>query len=484
VAGLAGCASRYFKDAGAPPALAPRHDLATLPVREYWTGVIFNGDKVGFTHLSIRPVPDEPGRFVIESDAALLLRVFGWQKAISLRAEDVVDADLRLYRFRYDHNLDGNELKLDGRIEDSELRVEILNAGRREHQMLKPNGPVYPASATNLYPVVNGLALGKAYRYRIYSGETQRLLDVEQRVEAYQTSDLFLGSAFKVDTAYLGYGSSTWIDARGQPLLELALNGVLISALEGESEAKRYLTLAALNKREALLEFSLVKPDRPIPGPRQVHELQIELTGAPWIPPSGGMQECERLAAAIGCTLRTERTDPAPGDLTAYLRPTLTVPSDAPRIRDAAAQIAGDATTPEQKVDRLLAWIQANIKRVPVDAFSALDVLERKQAECQGHTYLFAAFARALDIPTRVVNGLAYSEQFRGFLYHTWAEIYQAGAWQAIDPTFGQRRADATHLKLIEGESTAEVLPLVEWLGKVKIRVMTVGASAQATGLE
>jgi transglutaminase/protease-like cytokinesis protein 3 len=119
--------------------------------------------------------------------------------------------------------------------------------------------------------------------------------------------------------------------------------------------------------------------------------------------------------------------------------------------------------------------MQANIRRVPVDAFSAMDVLEQREAECQGHAYLYAALTRSLGIPTRVVNGLVYSEAVQGFLYHSWAESYLTDGWYAVDPTFGQPAADATHLKLIEGESIADLLPLLDWVGNVRIDVLEQG---------
>ena len=74
------------------------------------------------------------------------------------------------------------------------------------------------------------------------------------------------------------------------------------------------------------------------------------------------------------------------------------------------------------------------------------------------------------SIPARVVNGLAYSEAHGGFLYHTWNELWLAGrGWQPVDATFGQPRADATHLKLIEGETPAELMPLVGLIGRIRV---------------
>jgi hypothetical protein len=470
-----GCASRYFRDAPAPQQPV-RHALGDLPVREYWTGLVFNGDKVGFTRTALRAVPGEPGRFAIQSEAAMVLRVFGFGKTVELHAEDVVDADLHLVRFDHDHNLDGNRLQVSGQVVGGTLEVTIRNAGREREQRIVPDGPLLPASAMAFLPIVRGLAVGREYRYRIYSGETQRVLDVEQRVTGFQTSDLFLGSAFRVETAAMGHRTTAWIDSRGLPLLEMTLNGVLISALEGESEARRYLALAALNKRETLLGFSLIRPERPLPEARATRTMTVALSGVPWPPPSDGRQHCAVAPsdpASVTCAVGMAAVG-TEGDDAAYLRPSLAAPSDAALVRETASAIVGNADDPEQRVERLLAWIGANIRRTPVDVYSALDVLERREAECQGHAYLFAAFARSLGLPTRVVNGLAYSEQFQGFLYHTWVETRIGASWEAIDPTFAQRRADATHLKLIEGESTGDLLPLVEWVGKVELRMLAV----------
>jgi transglutaminase/protease-like cytokinesis protein 3 len=101
-------------------------------------------------------------------------------------------------------------------------------------------------------------------------------------------------------------------------------------------------------------------------------------------------------------------------------------------------------------------------------------VLRERRAECQGHAYLFAALARASGVPVRVVNGLAYSDEHGGFLYHTWNEAWIAGrGWQPVDATFGQPHADATHLKLLEGEAAGDLLPLVNLVGRIKVSSVT-----------
>ena len=67
-----------------------------------------------------------------------------------------------------------------------------------------------------------------------------------------------------------------------------------------------------------------------------------------------------------------------------------------------------------------------------------------------------------------------YSPELGGFAYHAWNESLLGGQWVAVDATFGQLGADATHLKLGYGESIGDVTPLLAWLGVTKIEVLAV----------
>lgn len=478
---LGGCASLYFRDAGPPPAAPLQYTLRDLPFSEYWTGIVFNGEKIGFTHFSIRPMP-ERGRYEIASEASFLLRFLGIQKQIKLTGRDVVADDLTLVEFSYDYNIDGSALKISGRHEANELHAQIVAGGKPNPQRLKVSEKLYPSSAIMLYPVLHGIALGRDYTFQVYNGQLQALAEVTQRVQAYEKSEFFSGAAFKLETSMHGQRATTWIDEQGRPAFELGARGVMISALEDEARAKRYLALASLNKKEGLIEYSLIRADAPIAEPRRAAAVKLALQGVDRMPPSDDWQRCEKTAQAIECEIRAlvpaAAPDAAAGGAIAvpakYLEPSITVQSNDPSIRVTAKEIVSSAVTPAEKIARIVDWLQKNVERAPLDVFSALDVWEKRKAECQGHAYLYTAFARAVGIPTRVWNGFVYSEQFDGFLYHSWAESWDGARWRPVDPTFGQVAADATHVKLIEGEALADLLPLLDWVGKVKIQVLAV----------
>ena len=481
-----GCRNLYFQPAGEPPADAPSRGLATWPDREYWSGIVFNGEKIGFSHLALG-AGEKPGTFELRSGAAFVLSFMGYTKRLNLKSYDLVRDDLDLIDFHYEYVIDGNALSLDGERRGGVLDVIVKNGDRTTILSLPVTGALYPQSAIALYPTVAGLVRGREYRYPVYSGELQKIAEVRQRVAAFERSTLFAGEAYRVETELEGYRVDTWVSPRGAPLLEIGMNGVLISGLEDEARARAYLANASLNKSEALVEFAIVRPEKPLAKPRAATVMTVALAGSTRAVPSDEIQQCARDGAETVCTVRARELQPAriapsatigasggsAGD-PRYLATTLQVPARDTRIVTLAREIAGNSTYPREQVQRIVAWIDKNILKSPADAWTALDVLATREAECQGHTYLYAALARALGIPTRVVNGIVHSEEFNGFLYHTWAESFVAEHWLAVDPTFATVPADATHVKLVEGESPAELAPLVDWVGRLKLRVIVV----------
>ena len=81
---LSGCAGFYF-DPAEPPRENLQLTLPELPQKEYWTGLVFNGEKIGFSHTLLTPGPDG---WEISSTASLRFRFLGFDKRVTLRAWD------------------------------------------------------------------------------------------------------------------------------------------------------------------------------------------------------------------------------------------------------------------------------------------------------------------------------------------------------------------------------------------------------------
>lgn len=475
---LTGCAGRYFHRVGEQPPSSLPLPPAEWPVKEYWTGVVFNGDRIGFTHLKISTAENVARCYDIHSAAYLRTRFLMFDKKINLIAHDRVAEDLTLISFSYRFELDGNQLAFSGKQSAGKLEVTVKNRDQVRRQTIALEEKVYPTSVINLYPFMHGLEIGRCYNYRVY--DAGELATVTQEVVAYEKSDLYAGPAFKIITRLQDKKMTTWMDSQGRPLLEMSMGGVIISAYETEAAAERYLTSAALNKDETLLGFSLIKTDTAVADPNRLASMSVAIAGvqATVALPSDRRQRCRRSGTELICRIDSTSDTPAgwrpPEDLDVpqrYLRPTVAITAGHPKIVKAAKEATERSGNEMEQVRSLINWIAANIEQQPVDVFTALDVLAGGRAECQGHALLYAAMARTLELPTRVVNGIVYSSALEGFVYHTWNESYLDGQWVALDPILGQLPADATHLKLVEGDTPADLLPLIDLIGKIDIRI-------------
>lgn len=476
------CAPAYF-DPVRTPLEPPRiRSLDDLPWRELWAGIVFNGEKVGFTHMKIVPLPGE-GLFRLESEAHLRIRFLGLDKRVAMKSEDLVRPDLTSHAFRHEMTMDEKTLLLDGAVKDGVLRTRQTSGREIRETEKKLEAPLYPTAVVNLYPVLRGLAVGLRHRYDVFDPQTQSVTAVSQTVEAFERSRaLGIEPSWKVKTSMLGQDVETWINPRGEAVFELGMRGVLITYRETENEARRYLSEASLNKKDLILDFSVIKTEKPLVCPREATLLEISLAGIAGELPllqGPGQEARPDPGEAASVTYRIRRNPAAPAkisgpqyDVDAYrwTLPASQVESDHPEIVNAAREVTKGLSDPLEKVRKLARWVADEVKDEPVDSFSALEVLHTKKGECQGHTMLYTALARALGIPTRMAGGIVYMEGV-GFLYHAWAES-DVGGWVSVDPTFNQVGVDATHIKLVEGPGWVSIVPLGRVVGRVKATVI------------
>jgi transglutaminase-like putative cysteine protease len=140
-----------------------------------------------------------------------------------------------------------------------------------------------------------------------------------------------------------------------------------------------------------------------------------------------------------------------------------------PAIVALARRIVGGETDPRIVAERLNRWVYDSLKkRITIGVPNALQVLRTRSGDCNEHTQLYIALARAAGLPARSAAGLAL---VRGkFYYHAWPEVY-LGNWVAVDPTFGQFPADAAHLRFIIGGLTRQA-DLLRLIGQLEIEVI------------
>jgi len=481
---LTGCAPLYFQTLK-PPAESLRFSTpGDLPYREIWSGFVFNGEKIGFTVLKITPLPEQ-NLYRISSEARMRFLFMGLDKKIIMKSEDTVRPDLTLVSFHYEHDMDGKPLVIEGRLSDGRFHAEQISGGKKKTLDQRIEGPLYPTSVINLYPVLKGIAVGSTYRYTVFDPQTQSFAEVTQKAAAFESSSkLMIEPAYRIETRLHEHEASAWINLRGETIFELGMGGVLITYKEEEANARRYLSEASLNKKDLLLDFSLIRTEKPLPCPRNALYMEAAVEGVSGQLPllrGPGQEVTEKKEGRKNIALYRVSSEPPsqPGtggvelsqaDRLLYLSATHHIEAAHPEIQKTAAGITAGAATPREKADRLRNWVAREVKDEAVDSFSALEVLHNRKGECQAHAMLYTALARAAGIPTKLVGGLVYMEGM-GFLYHSWVESWLEG-WAALDPTFNQPAADATHIKLAEGPDWLSVLQLGKVVGRLKLTVL------------
>jgi len=153
-----------------------------------------------------------------------------------------------------------------------------------------------------------------------------------------------------------------------------------------------------------------------------------------------------------------------------YLTSTAYINAEAAEIRSLAKSIVGEQRDSAQAARAIASWVNKNLRpRGDMGVMrAATDVLATGSGVCRDYAALYAALARAAGIPTRLVGGLCYWQD--GFYYHAWAESY-VGQWVALDPTMESLYADATHIKLTEGDLT-DLFSVGAFIGGLEIEVL------------
>ena len=151
------------------------------------------------------------------------------------------------------------------------------------------------------------------------------------------------------------------------------------------------------------------------------------------------------------------------------LESTPLIQAEHPRIVETAREIAGDATDPAVVARRLKDWVYQRLdKDITLSVPSAVQVLEMGQGDCNEHTVLYVALARALGLPTRTAVGLVHVNG--RFYYHAWPEVW-LDEWVAVDPTLDQYPADAMHLRFLVG-GLARQVELVRLIGRLDLDIV------------
>lgn len=455
--------SALHDSAPAPPAAdtAPNLDDA-------WMGVYMNGQKVGYTHSRITPV--EHG-YHFEESSFLRLSVMEQVQTVRVMIDATTTPDFAVRAFTVTLDSGIGAFAVRGTMADQTLVLQMGSGADATEQRLPLSEPIYLPESARARLGAGALAPDRTLTLRVFDPTAMEHQPLEMHVLGREalTVDGATRPAWRVRETFRGAETSVWLDDAGRTLREEGPMGMVLQ----REDATRAVGAGWGDQAFDLMGAIAVRVSEPIADPRDLATLTAHLRGVGDLSVPNDSRQSFRNGI-----LHIEREPPLPATYTlpyggsewqTELAATPFLQIDHPRIRAAARDAVAGEHDPRRAAERLREWVYAALEKRPVASIpNAVQVLEMRAGDCNEHAVLFAALARAVGMPARVVAGIVYADG--AFFYHAWDEVWLGSGWISVDPTFDQMPADATHVKLIEGgpETHAALLGVI---GKLAIDV-------------
>jgi len=445
-----------------------------MEIKEEWMGIYLRGEKIGY---SLSRVNKRDKGYELSDQALMDLTVMGTPQKVTTTLESVVNEDLSLKSFIFHLSSGVTRFIVSGEVNGKRLDLKIGSGGKTESKVLELKDTPYLSYHLKPFILSQGIEVGKRFKQSFFDPSTLSNSEVVLEVEGKEkmVSKGKEVTAYRIKESFKGFTVTSWIGEDGETVKEESpLGFVLIN--ESKEEA---LSIGERKRGKDIITISAIPVNRPIDKPYPKY-LKVKMEGIEFRSSevesfriNGGRQKFNQgVLEIIQEDLKgiSSYSIPFQGkDSKDYLKPSPLIQSDDPEIVSQANRIVGKERDALKVVKLLLNWIGDNIEKKPtVSVPSAREVLKVRVGDCNEHAALFTAFSRSLGIPTKICGGIVYSHG--NFYYHAWAEVFLSD-WVSVDPLMNQFPADATHIRLVEGDLDKQ-LPLLGLLGKLKIEVM------------
>ena len=444
-----------------------------------------------------------PDGFELEDLMSLELPALGQTGTAVARTLVRLSPALVMESFTFSLDSEVGRFEAEGSVgADTTLHVTIRSAGSEQNltfRMAEP--PVFSSVVPIRLAMGSGLEVGTHVRFPVFDPTSMGTRNVEVRVLEHDTLvvadsaalDPSTGRwsparydsipAWRIAEMFGGIQVESWIDEDGRILRASSPLGFSMEKTEYElsRQSQEDARLASDTPMDAdVILSTAVQSNVDLADAEQFDELRFRLTGVDL----AGFQLDGGRQTLRGDTLivRREQWDALdPGyelpyprmDLREDLEPEPLIQSDDPRIMERARELTARRSQWRQDPKQVARTLTTSIygmleKSITFSVPNAVQVLETLRGDCNEHTVLYVAMARALGLPARTAVGLVYVNG--AFFYHAWPEVW-LGEWVAMDPTFGQYPADASHIRFVIG-GLAQQVEIVRLIGNLDIEVL------------
>ena len=434
------------------------------------------GRKVGYQYDSERSAGD-----ITEVTEKTRLRV----KLLDNVEDIVTEAHYRLrgysmlsFDFKY-LSPSGNVTASGERVGKS-LRITINTVSGQSELSIPADEDLIPVSLLPAWLAAKSPEAGREYKVpvldplTVIAGSGGAIPESVNRIAARERVDISSSGSYdtwRVESEISGVRITSWITDSGRLIKQSTPPGMTALRDKEGSAADEGIT------EYDVTASTSIPSDTEIKDARNLKYLRVEIKG---IEPGDGFELSDgyrqssrgsvvEIRAGDLARLNTYEIPNKDPLLARYLKPDNLIQSGDPEIISKSREILGGETDSLRAAEKINRWVYGYLKKTGTASIpNAKDVLKAGSGDCNEHSALFAALARAAGIPTKTVSGTIYLDG--RFYYHAWNEVY-VGEWVAVDPTFGQIPADATHIKLVEGDLTKSSL-IMNAAGKINLKIL------------
>lgn len=467
-----------------------------LVEKEFWFTISFDNQPVGFEHVKVRPVTDQPTSLLScfrKTELNLTRLNQNLTVKASLWTTQTPSGILQTFHLqRTDGN--GSRIERSGTVssDGSQLRIkEKVAATRRTYDVRIPSGTRSPIVSLWL-PQIAEAAQGRI-TVPVFFPESSVTSDItagrmpNRRLRLFDNQQLDAKRfqfALQLDPANL---TELLTDESANVVRQekQVLNRTLVLQATTAEQALN----AASDKSLDLDAVSLIPIKRlPAAGTgRKVAVLELSVTEG-FLPavPSTSYQAVEPISSSVTRITFSEsrpkqRRVPISAAPPEPLPPTRWMPTDHAALQRMALFAAGSETEPATVCRKLETFVRQKMR---YSAFSttllpADEVARTLKGDCTEHAILLATLIRIRGIPTRIASGLIHTNRQLGFTGHVWVEATINDRWEPFDSAVDNTAAGTTRIKLSDSEMPDEVisgvslfLPILELAGRAQVQII------------
>ena len=441
--------------------------------QERWNGIFFDEQHVGYSVARTALLND--GRRLMEQRSVFRVSTFGKSQQIVTAGAALSSEEGLLEQF--DFFMVSGDIKLSARgaISGKQIIMEINQAGEKSELTFDVQNPPHVSLSLEAALRQQEFAIGKSFSIPYFDPITLNQQDMVFRVtdsEILENGE----EAWWLQSSFGGMVTRTLIDANGAMLRQeggaMGLSVVRMSPEKAQD-------IPTGGDDVDLIALSAVPLKGKLKEPRSKTSLVVDVSGvdAQKITHQPPLQTIEnsRVTIQIPDVSLLEDEEIATTPDNQYLEETLTIPVSHKEIKAKSAEIIKNAQTRKEAVERINTFVFDYMAKEPVIGVpNGLQALRSAKGDCNEHTALFVSLSRTARIPTRIAAGLVYSDRAgprKSFYYHAWAEVLLQDTWVPVDPTFGQFPADATHIKVVEGDLDKQI-SIMGLLGNISLKLI------------